>query len=444
MISTQELETVSINSSESNSYGTLQSKSTLTRQLTKRDIWILFFVSWNIYSSRKIPFPFSSQLASIYGVSLETFSYLLAAYDFGGFCSIFMAPFPIFNRIQINWTLSILTSAIAAIYFILSFSNNLFVFFFITRMMVGFISTLLQAQIRSILGTFLKDSRDKQIDFGSAVTATESGWWSSTISWVFVGIILHRLTVSYVWYYVACCALICGILCYSLPHCTIAQVLRMNASKQKIGKYEEELKDDDVVQYHTYFCFLTIFCVAMAYNAYMSSFGAWMTQTFDLNPERLGVSTLVITASECTGFLSIALFQRYKVRNVNIAVCSNFCVLLMVICWLTVMRMNVYNEAIIWMIVFVYTVCFEMVYISTIVMNLELAPKGRESQIALFYGVMNRGGVVCGIVVGPRIVKWYGFLSLLMGILGMQCCACLCVCITRWLWTSHNEKKVIK
>eukprot|EP01084_Bolivina_argentea_P184944 318960_1 len=210
------------------------------RKLTKCDILIFFIIFWNIYNSRKLLFPFTQEFSTFYDTSIQSFSYILASYDLGGLFTLFLTIFS-FNKIRINLMLFSLVISISILYIFISFSNTL-ITLFVTRMLIGFICTFLQAQIRATLSSFLKKNDENIVsdngtdiesnDMAKALIFCECGWWSSTISWVFVGIILNHSNVDSVWYYVACCALIASIFCFWLPKCNLSDVIVMRSHTQ--------------------------------------------------------------------------------------------------------------------------------------------------------------------------------------------------------------------
>eukprot|EP01084_Bolivina_argentea_P023742 44347_1 len=201
------------NDNITDSYGSITPNSIKYRELRIFDMLIFAIMFWNGYLSRKMMFPFTKDFSEFYNISISSFSFILSAYDIGGATSIIMMLLPRFHHIRIHLFFFILTFILAGLYFIMSF-GYIFISLFVIRMAMGFVCTFTQSEVRGVLSVFTKEhqpktehsnnnqtnkTRDNTLTF--RVLLVESSWFTSSIGWVAIGVILNRLNVLYVWYF---------------------------------------------------------------------------------------------------------------------------------------------------------------------------------------------------------------------------------------------------
>ena len=428
------------------SYGAVIKLPDNYRELNYCDLIVFFIIFWNIYASRKLLYPFTTEFSEFYGLSLQSFSYILSSYDIGGFLSIIISCFPPLHNVRIYILLFCIMISVVVLYTMLAFSD-IFITLFIIRFLIGFIFTITQAQVRGAISTFLKStnsSKNPEGKLGSGLVFIESAWFFSTINWVLVGLVLNQFSVVYIWYLMGIYSMIGAMSSYFLPSSTISQVLAIK-KYQSVANNSINVLDDSndnkslLRQYHLHFFFIGYMIWSIAFNAYFATFGAWITMEFDLNPEQLGINTIVISCGECLAFIIVGILQKYF-KNVTILLVGVIgCISIMTV-FMLLLKFNFYTQTIIWTLIFGFTLCSEISYLNLLIVNLYITPKGLETRSSLTTGVCSRLGTVLGVIGGPKIVKLYGFSYLIQMIGSFQFAAFILFCISFWRF----NKKILR
>ena len=348
-----------LNETNVESYGAVK-REMKNRDFNNWDVSIFTMIFWNVYVSRKMLYPFTKEFAAFYGFKITTFSFILSAFDIGGTASIFMALVPSMHHIRIDLIMFLFIFTLAALYFILSFCY-IFIGLFLIRFAMGFISNTLVAEIRGIVSIFTKESDHESTD-GNKLTfrilLTENSWFTSSIAWIIVGVILHRLNVIYVWYFACICAVFVSCLCYFLPSFTVSDILSMKSKSTDNLNITGLFK-----QYHLYFLYFGSVFFSFGYASFLSTFGPFMQETFHLDAEQMGYQTLFISFAEFIAIITASYASKYK-SNIFWVIFSAFMVVLIALIFVIGLRINIVNEIFIWIILFIYPMFIEFTFLN--------------------------------------------------------------------------------
>eukprot|EP01084_Bolivina_argentea_P023741 44346_1 len=427
------------------SYGTMISKTNSKyRELKISDILIFTLMCWNIYLTRKMMYPFTKEFSEFYNISINSFSFILSAFDLGGAATIILTVFPALHHIRIHLLFFLLMFTLAILYFLLSFCS-IFITLFIVRLGMGFLSTTMVGQIRGILGVFTKEyqpenesnthvSTQKDHKLTIRILLVESAWFTSSVGWIVVGVILNRLNVIYVFYFGCICAAMTACLCYFLPSFTTANALAMKSQSNLLTESDGVNTVQNILQieslwkqYHLYFLNNASFFFGMAYAAFLATFGPYMQVTFHLNAEQLGFQTFFISSAELFALFTTNWASKYK-SNIWLALFSSSMCVLTSLVFVIGLSMDIMNEIFVWILLFVMTVFIESTMLNMIVANLHMTPHGLESKSATLLQTTGRASNVIGVIIGAHIQVWYGFGILMRYILVAQFVALISYC----------------
>lgn len=428
------------------SYGSVIKLPDNYRELNYCDLISFFIIFWNVYASRKLLYPFTTEFSDFYGLSLQSFSFILSSYDMGGFLSVIISCFPPFHNVRIYILLFFVMLFVVILYSLLAFSE-IFITLFIIRFLIGFIFTITQAQVRGIISVFLKSTNSKNPEsgkLGSGLVFIESSWFFSTINWVIVGVVLNQFSVVYIWYLMSLYAIIGAMSSYFLPSTTISQVLTIK-KYQSVANNSVNVLDDSndknslLKQYHLHFFFVGYMLFSIAFNAYLATFGAWITMEYRLNAQELGINTIVISCGECLAFILVGILQKYF-KNIKILLFGVIGCISSMTTFMLLLKFNFFTQTIIWTLIFLFTLCSEISYLNLLIVNLYITPKGLETRSSLTTGVCSRLGAIIGVIGGPKIVKLYGFPYLIQIVGTFQLAAFILFCVSFWQF----NKKILR
>ena len=431
------------------SYGAIVSKvENRYRELNNWDILIFTLIFWNLYLCRKLMYPFTQEFAQFYDIPVTSFSFILSAFEIGGASSIILTLFPSLHNIRIRLMIFLMIFTVGILYFILSFCY-IFISLFILRMGMGFLGTTIVAQLRAIMSIFTKEGDDNQQTKNNKSTETETkltfrvlacelSWFTSSVGWIIVGVILHRLNVLYVWYFGCICAVLTSLTCYFLPSLSVSHVLSMK-SKLNMKENTDELQKQSLLkQYHLYPFFFGSIVFGCGYSMFLATFGPWMQLKFNLNAEQLGFQTLFISFAELTALLTTSCASKYKTNMWLCIFATTMCVLSSMV-FIIGLSFDIIDEIFVWILLFVLTMFVEYSFLNFIVANLTMTPHGLESKSSLLLQTLGRASSVVGVIMGLHIMDSYGFILVMECIFGCYLMALISFVFSHKMFQRHKS-----
>jgi len=448
-------------------YGSLRvSAKRAVRELSILDVIVFTVIFWNIYLGRKMLYPFCLEFAMFYKVPITSFSFVLSAFDVGGSLSVLLTLFPSTHRIRIRLLIFLLVIALAALYLIASFCFELSLIF-VVRMGMGFISNTVSSEIRGILSVFSKDGESPNPKTPTAeqpkaaaaenklalrILLAETSWFTSSAGWVVIGVILHRFDVDYVWYFGAICALFTSLSCYVLPRFSVSDVLAAKSSSNLLGMDgdgddgdddddEERARETVWTQSHLHWFFVGQFLYIFGYCAFVATFGVFMQNAYGLNAQQLGFQTVFVAVAEATALVVASFTAKYR-TNLWRAIASA----VVTVAAATVFAIALWVEqtvpiVAVWVMVFVYTLWMEHAHLNCIVCVLEMTPRGLESKSALLGQASTSMASIAGLILGPHIIIWYGFSTMMKVLVVVQFAAIILWAVSRNIFNAKQQIK---
>jgi len=442
-------------------------------------LWIYGLIFWNVHFSRKLLYPFTRQFAEFYGVSVTTFSLVLAAFGIGATISVLLTAVPSLLHIPIHITMFLLIVVLSGIYVSAGFISEMviseFMLIFVLRMGMGFISTTVSNEVCGLLSVLNlepmantlrttdtesgieTDHENEDIQQrsllrnGSESSSSRRVFWVetsrslSTGGWVVVGVLLYRFNVDYVWYFGAICALVTALWSCCLPRSSVAKMLNakkdtMNLNQQGDGGSDTQQTDTLWNQCHLYSFWMGHFFEFAGYSAWNATFGTYIQDTYNLNAEQLGFQMGFIVGAELLA-LALASYspmnwtkvvQTLMSAEAATAVIGVFALLLWFINLPLVLT---------WSLLFVYALWMEHVHLNCILSLMEMTPRGVENQSALMAQSVVFIAEIAGVIGGPFFANRYGFPAMIAAVFCVQWMAVILWNVARNVFNAKQKAK---